>query len=164
MAQTVHLKLKIDGNDIAGESTIASLERADTIECSSFKYSLVTPREEATAMLTGKRQHKPVKITKRIDQTTPLLLKALCNNEPVNEALFMFYRPSVTGAGVEEKYFTVKLENGFVATISQRSEDAITCGEAAPPMMEEIGFVFQDITWTYEINGATHHDSWKGEV
>ena len=31
-------------------------------------------------------------------------------------------------------------------------------------MMEEVSFVFQDITWTYEIGGATHKDSWKGEA
>ena len=163
MAQTVHLALKIDGNDIVGESDATSLDRADTIECSSFKYMLVSPREGSTGRLTGKRQHKPVKITKRVDQTTPLLLKALCKNEMCDEANFMFYRPSVDTGGAEEKYYTVKLENGYVSGVSQLSEDAIMAGESAPPMMEEVSFVFQTITWTYEKNGATHVDTTTGE-
>ena len=163
MAQTVHLTLEIDGNKVEGESTISSMEREGTIECSSFKYSLITPREEATGQLTGKRQHKPVRITKRIDKSTPLLLKALCQNEPVTMAEFRFFRPSPGGSGAEEHFFTVMLENGYVGGVNQLSEDAIMGGEAAPPMMEEIAFVFQDITWTYEIGGATHKDSWKGE-
>lgn len=164
MAQTVHLKLQIDGNDIEGESTIASMERDATIECSSYAYELTTPREEASGQLTGKRQHRPVKITKRIDKSTPLLLKALCQNEPVGKAEFMFFRPAVDSAGAEEKFMTVVLEKGYVASVKQLSEDAIMAGEKAPPMMEEISFVFQDITWTYEIGGATHKDSWSGEA
>ena len=164
MAQTVHLKLQIDGNDTEGESTIASLEREGTIECSSFTYELTTPREEASGQLTGKRQHRPIRITKRIDKSTPLLLKALCQNEPVTSGEFMHFRPSPGGSGAEEKFYTVLIENGYVGSVKQLSEDAIMAGEKAPPMMEEVSFVFQDITWTYEIGGATHKDSWKGEA
>ncbi len=162
MAQTVHLNLEIDGNDVEGESTVSSMEREGTIECASFKYSLTTPRKEATGKLTGKRQHRPVEIIKRVDNSTPLLLRALCQNQPVTRAKFRFFRPNPGGSGAEEHFFTVLLEHGYVASVSQLSEDGIMGGEAAPPMMEEIAFVFQDITWTYEMNGATHKDSWKG--
>ncbi len=37
MAQTAHLFLKANGEDIAGDSTITSLEREDSIECVSRK-------------------------------------------------------------------------------------------------------------------------------
>jgi type VI secretion system secreted protein Hcp len=163
MAQTVHLSLEIDGNAIEGESTIASMEREGTIECASFKYGLITPRETATGALTGRRQHSPCVITKRIDKSTPLLLKALCQNEPVTNAKFRFFRPSLE-AGAEEHFFTVLLESGYVGSVKQLSEDVVMAGKDAPPMMEEVSFVFQDITWTYEIGGATHKDSWRGEA
>jgi type VI secretion system secreted protein Hcp len=161
MAQTVHLKMAIDGNDIVGESTIASLEREGTIECSAFYYSLMTPREEATGQLTGKRQHGPVKIVKRIDKSSPLLLKALCRNEMVTSAEFRFFRPSPGGSGAEEHFYTVLLENGYISSINQVSEDAIVGGKTAAPMMEEVGFIFQTITWTYEIGGATRTKSYN---
>ena len=158
MAQTVHLRLLIDGNDIEGESTIASMDREDTIECSAFTYGLSTPRDETSLVLTARRQHTPVTITKRIDKSTPLLLKALCRNEPVTTAEFRFFRPSPGGSGAEEHFYTVLLENGFISAVEQESFDAITGGEMAPPMMEEVSFVFKEITWTYEIGGATHMD------
>ena len=36
--------------------------------------------------VTGKRQHNAVTIAKRVDKSTPLLFKALCQNEPVESA------------------------------------------------------------------------------
>jgi type VI secretion system secreted protein Hcp len=163
MAQTIHLKLEIDGNAVEGESTISSMEREGTIECSAYEDAVQTPREETTGQLTGRRIYRPVTITKRIDKTTPLLWKALCQNEPVTSAEFRFFRPSPGGSGAEEHFQTVLLENGYVSAISRVSKDAIMAGENAPPMMERVSFHFQDITITYEIGGATHKDSWKGE-
>ena len=45
----------------------------------------------------GKRQYQPIKITKRIDQASPQLLKALTQNAVV-EAEFHFYRVKPTGS------------------------------------------------------------------
>lgn len=147
------VRLKIDGNDVEGESTITSMEREGTIECFGFQYDLTMPRDEATGALTGKRQHSPVTIIKRIDKSTPLLYKALCLNEPVTSAEFRFYRPSPGSADGEEHFYTILLENGYVTDISSVGRG-----------LERVSFVFQDITWTYEIGGATHKDSWLGEV
>lgn len=63
MAMTVHLSLKANGEDIAGDSTIASLEREDTIECLSFEDSVRTAREASTGMASGERTYEPIKIT-----------------------------------------------------------------------------------------------------
>ena len=160
MAQTVHLKLQIDGNDLSGESTIRSMEREDTIECSGFTCGLEVGRD-MSGQITDKKRYEHVTITKRIDRTTPLILKALCYNEPVTRAEFRFYRPSSGSSGAEEHFYTILLENGFISSVQQMSSDSIIGGEDAPPMMEEISIFFQDITWTYEIGGATHKDSWK---
>lgn len=157
MAQTVHLNLTIDGNDVEGESTIASFDREGTIECDSFDHAITTPRDEHFQLI-GRRQHKPVRILKRIDKSTPLLLKALCENELVNAARFRFFRPSPGGAGTEEHFYTVVGNVGYISGVKQLSETMMIGGEEAPPMMEEVEFVFQTITWTYEINGATHRD------
>jgi len=161
-AQTVHLRLQIDGNDVEGESTIASMEREGTIEIASFSSGVFTPIDPASGMPAGRRQHRPVKIIKRIDKSTPLLIKALANNEPVTSAEFMFFRPSPGGSGAEEKYMTILLEDGLISSDSFLSEDAVMGGESAPPMMETVGFTFYKITWTYEIGGATHMDTWDG--
>ena len=160
MAQTVHLELEIDGNKIDGESTVASMDRADTIECSTFSYAVTVPQEAGSRISTGRRQHGQVKVHKRIDKSTPLLIKAVCNNEPVTKAVFRFYRPWIDGRGTEQHYYTVELADGYVVGVSQVSRDAVMAGESAGPMMEEVCFNFLRITWTYESGGIIHSDSW----
>ncbi len=159
-AQTVHLTLEIAGNQIEGESTIRSLDREGTIECSSFTWGVLTPTDDSTGSVTGNRQYQPVTVTKRIDKSTPLLAKALAQNEPVTTAEFRFYRPDTTGKGAEEHFYTILLENGYIKSISAVSEVSLLGGPDAPPMMETVGFVFRNITWTYEIGGVTYQDSW----
>ncbi|MFX0117565.1 MAG: type VI secretion system tube protein TssD [Candidatus Hodarchaeota archaeon] len=134
-------------------------DKAGYIECSSYRHSLITPREESTGMLIGKRQHKPVKITKSLDSATPLILKALITNEVIN-ATILFIRTADSG---DEHYFTVILENGYVAGVSQLSEDAEMGGESTSPSklpIEEITFVYSKIIWTYILNGNSSDDSW----
>jgi type VI secretion system secreted protein Hcp len=158
MAQTVHLTLVIDGNTVEGESTILSMDRRDTIECSSFRCGVARPYDVNTLCITDKQKHESVVIHKRIDKSTPLLIKALCENETVSSAEFRFFRPSPGGSGAEEWFYTVLLEDGSISSVRQLSEDAVMGGNDAPPMMEEVAFVFSSITWTYAIGGATHQD------
>ena len=158
-AQTVHLTLEIDGNTIEGESTISSMDRQNTIECSSFSWGAFVPTDPASATPSGERRYEPVKVIKRIDKSTPLLAKALTMGQPVTAAEFRFYRPDTEGSGAEVHFYTILLENGYITGISALSEDAIVGGANAPPMMETVSFVFQKITWTYEIGGVVHEDN-----
>ena len=98
MAQSVHLFLKAAGNEVHGESTIKSLDRENSIECLSFTDAVRTAREASSGMATGDRTYEPLVVQKRIDKSSPLLAKALCNNEEI-EGTFRFYRPSPTGDG-----------------------------------------------------------------
>ena len=156
MAQTVYLRLQINGTDIRGESTAKSLDREGSIECLSFHCGVATPRD-AGGLLIGKRQYEPVRIHKYVDKSTPLLFRALCQNELVNRAEFRFYR--LTPYGAEEHFYTVLLENGHISSVRQGSQDELMPSEKASPMTEEVAFVFRDITWTYETDGVTYHDS-----
>lgn len=156
MAQTAYLWLEIDGNWIEGESTVSTLERNDTIECSSFRYGLEIPYDPGSGTPTGRPQHAGVRIEKRIDKSTPLLLKALFNNEPVNRAEFRFFRLDRTRPGEEEHYFTVLLKDGVIAGVTHFNEAPIPGGVEARPMLEEVVFVSQTITWTDEIRGVSY--------
>lgn len=160
MAQSVALFLKSSNKDIQGESTISSLGRQDSIECLSFEDSVRTAREKATGMATGRRTFEPVKFTKRIDKSSPLLAKALCNNEDIS-ATFRFYRPSPIGDGTTEHFFSIELTGARVSHIRRYSPDSIDPASSDAPPLEEVGLVFHDITWTYEPTGAGHTDNWR---
>jgi type VI secretion system secreted protein Hcp len=160
MAETVHLYLKANGSDIQGESTQTSLGRENSIECLYFEDSVRTAREKGTGMATGRRTYNPIIIRKRIDKSSPLLAKALCNNEVI-EGTFKFFRPSPSGDGTTQQFFTVEIAEGRINSIKRVSPDTIDPASAQEPPTEEVGFVFHTITWTYEDGGIVHTDNWR---
>lgn len=142
---SIFLFLKIDGNDINGDSTIASLDRENSIQIDSFNQEM--------GRTNGKIEHKHIVFTKAIDKASPLLFKALSSDERVDSAEFRFFRPSTSGTGAEEHFYTIKIETGKIESIITFTDSSY------PNYFEEVSVSFQDITWTDEINGATHTDS-----
>ena len=160
MSETVHLYCKANGSDIEGDSTQTSLGRENSIECIFFEDSVRTAREKGTAMATGRRTYEPLRVVKRIDKSSPLLAKALCNNEVI-EGTFKFFRPNPAGDGTTEQFFTVEIAEGRIASIIRRVPNCIDPASASEPPTEEVSFVFHTITWTYEPSGAMHTDNWR---
>ncbi|KIG14769.1 secreted protein Hcp [Enhygromyxa salina] len=154
------MSLKSNGTDIVGESSQTSMGREDTIECVYFSDSVRTAREKGSGVATGRRTYEPIVFRKRIDKSSPLLAKALCNNENI-EGTFRFYRPSPAGDGTTEQFFTVEITAGRLAHIKRVSPDAIDPASSEEPPTEEVGIVFHTITWTYEDGGVMHTDSWR---
>ncbi len=159
MAETVHLYFKANGVDIQGESTQRSLGRENSIECVYYEQEVMTAREAGSGMATGRRQYKPLTIRKRIDKSTPLIAKALVENQKI-DAKFKFFRPNPTGDGTTEQFFTVEIKQGRVAHQKQFVPDTIVPATATDPALEEVSFVFHTISWTYTNGGITHEDTW----
>ena len=122
MAETVHLYLKANGADIQGEPTQTSLGRENSIECVYFQHSVRTAREAGSGMATGRRSYDPIVIRKRIDKSSPLIAKALCNNEVI-EGVFKFFRPNPAGDGTTEQFYTIEIKQGPVASLPEVSPD-----------------------------------------
>lgn len=159
MAESVHMYLKANGTDIQGESTQTSLGRENSIECVYYEQGVITAREAGSGIATGRRQYQPMLIRKRIDKSSPLLMKALCENQVI-EAQFKFFRPNPTGDGTTEQFYTVGFKKGRIASIKQVVPDAFVPASSTEPPLEEITFVFHTINWTYTNGGVTHEDTW----
>ena len=160
MAMTVHLYLTANGSKIDGDSTILSMDRENSIECLSFEDSVRTAREASSGMASGERTYEPINITKRIDKSSPLLAKALCNNEVI-EGTFRFFRPNPVGDGTTQQFFTVEITEGRVGSVTRVSPDVIDPASANAPPTEEVTFVFGRIVWTFEDGGIMHEDHWS---
>ena len=160
MAETVHLYLKANGSDIKGESTQTSLQREDSIECLYYEQAVMTAREAGTGMATGRRQYQPLLIRKRIDKSSPLIYKALAENQVI-EATFKFFRPNPSGDGTTEQFYSVAIKQGRVASVKQINPDTIVPATSTEPPLEEVSFVFHTISWTYTNGGVTHEDNWS---
>ncbi len=159
MAETVHLYLKANGAEIKGESTQTSLGRADSIECVYYEQATKTVREKGSGLALGRRQYEPMIIRKRIDRSSPLLVKAMADNQRI-EAKFKFFRPSPAGDGTTEQFYTVEISGGRIASVKQIVPDSLVPATSTEPPLEEITIVVHTIRWAYEPTGAEHQDSW----
>ncbi len=163
MAETVHLYLKSNGAEIKGESSQTSLGREGSIECLYFEQGVVTAREAGSSLATGRRQYTPLLIRKRIDKSSPLIAKSLCNNEVI-EGVFKFFRPDPSGNGTTQQFFTVKIAQGRINHQRAMLPDTIVPATSTEPPLEEVSFVFHTIDWTYEPSGVEHTDSWSEQT
>jgi type VI secretion system secreted protein Hcp len=159
MAENCYLWIKANGVDIHGESTVTSEGRQDTIEGLKFEHRVHIP-SSGTRLESGRRVHGPVVITKRFDKSSPLLYKALCNNEVV-EATIKFYRANPSGDGTTEQFFTIKLEEARIVSIQSRLPDTLDPGASNLPCSEDVSFFYGKISWTYEPGGVEHIDHWS---
>jgi type VI secretion system secreted protein Hcp len=156
MAETVHLFLKANGKDIKGDSTQTSLGRDGSIECIYFDHAVDTAREASSGIATGRRTYQPILIKKRIDKASPLLAKAMVNNEVI-EAKFQFFRPNPTGDGTTQQFYTIEITKGRLAGLKQN----VTNTTDAEHPLEEITFTFGEIKWTWMDGGVSHQDTWS---
>ena len=143
--------------DIKGSVTQAG--REDSIMVIATQHEIVSPRDAASGLPTGKRQHKPFNIVKAIDQASPLLMMVLTNNENVTDFKLKCYRPSSSGA--EEHFYTVELTNANIAGIRQESLNNKYAENMNHQPRETVSFTYQKVMWTFEDGGITAEDDWK---
>ncbi|MGK3992676.1 Hcp family type VI secretion system effector [Sorangium sp. So ce1024] len=166
MALQAHLKLKgVTQGAIDGSVTQKGREK--TIAVIAVQHQIISPRDPATGMPSGKRQHKPFVITKELDKATPLLYNALVNNESISEWELKFYTPGTQATkniGKEQNHYTVKLTNATVASIDFYMENTRRPPEGKDvPEYEKIAFTYQKIEWSYDDGDGARQadDDWE---
>src|SRR3954469_24423395 len=103
MALNAYLKLK---GQKQGElkGSVTQKGREGKIMVIAVSHEIVSPRDPASGLPTGKRMHKPLVITKELDKSSPILYAVLCNNENIPKLEIQFWTPQIsakTGMGSE---------------------------------------------------------------
>jgi type VI secretion system secreted protein Hcp len=153
--KTIYMFLNLKGEtqgDIVGSTTLAGHEGA--IEVLSYSHSITSPRDPASGLPTGKRQHKPIVITKEIDKSTPLLYFTLINNELITGWKLEFWKTSSTGILV--MFYSIELLDASIADIADRGSNF--------GATESIAFCYRKIVWTWIEGGITSQDDWEAPV
>ena len=88
-----------------------------------FSYEVVAPMDSATGQPSGKRQHKPVVITKEVGAASPQIFQALATNELLKSVLISFYR---TFLDTPEGGKDVKLVDVFALTFQRIEIESAT--------------------------------------
>ena len=133
-----------------------------TMEIYGWSHEIVSPRDAASGLPTGKRQHKPITVTKPTDKSSPIIMKALVNNEVFTEGTLTCYQ---VRNGREEPVRIVHFTECFLCTW-RSSEGSVDNADAehTHATREHVSFCYQKITWTYTDGGVTHTDDWQEPV
>jgi type VI secretion system secreted protein Hcp len=166
MALNAYLRLKGQKQgEIKG--SVTQKGRENSIMVIAVSHEIVSPRDPASGLPTGKRMHKPFIVTKELDKSSPLLYNALVNNENIPTWELQHFTPQVKaqqGVGTEVNHYTVRLVNANIASINHRMPN-----NRNPELMkyaeyEEIAFTYQKIIWTWNEGGITAEDDWESPV
>lgn len=144
MTDQIRLLISANGVEIDGEGQVGG--ESGFIECQGFSDG-VTTDQAPTGRSLGRRHYEPIVVRKRTDRTSPVLLKALSENQVVSASV-QFLRPDETG--MLEHYFTVEIPSGRIVSI-ERSW-AIDGGE----QREDVAIAGEAVVWTHEPTGTSY--------
>jgi type VI secretion system secreted protein Hcp len=161
MALTAYLTVtgQIQGN-IPGSVTQAG--RVEQIAVYGWSHEVVIPRDAASGLATGKRQHSPFTITKPLDKASVPLAGAQANNEILTTVVLRAWRP--TASGKEQQYYTVKLTNANVSQIQSEMLNNQYPDNLKLEVLEHISFTYQKIERTWTEGGISVEDDWESPV
>jgi type VI secretion system secreted protein Hcp len=138
-----------DPDSVAGTIAVTGARQGSfsttPISITGVSHEIVSPRDPASGLPTGKRQHKPFVIVKQLDKSTPLFLNALVTNETLTSVLIGLLRNG-------QQVATIKLTNASIADYTDHGDT------------EHWSFTYQKIEWTWLDGGITASDDWEAPV
>ncbi|KTC20275.1 hypothetical protein AO390_26970 [Pseudomonas marginalis ICMP 11289] len=115
----------------------------DQVMVQGFSHEVIIPRDPQSGQPTGQRVHKPVKITKVFDKSSPLLLAALTSGERLTE---------------------ITIEDAIIVDIKDYMHNCQDPANAHFTHLEDVEFTYRKITWTHEVSGTSGSDDWRSPV
>jgi type VI secretion system secreted protein Hcp len=128
----------------------------------ALSHEIISPRDPQSGLPSGKRMHKPLKVTVPWGSATPKLLDAIYNNETLMSVHMSFLRPAPTGA--EAQFMTIDLTNASVSDLVSIVPNGSDPNLAKVQEYNEISFTYQKITTTFTVGGITASDDWEAKV
>jgi type VI secretion system secreted protein Hcp len=115
-----------------------------------LNYEVKSPRDVASGMVSGKRQHLPICFTKELSSNTPQIFQSITTNEVLKSVNFRFVKLNPNGE--EYAYFTIKLTNAVFSNykLITGAADSSAAGSAKHAVigtdnLEDVCVTFQKI-------------------
>ena len=162
MALNAHLRM-VGQKSGKIQGSVTQKGREGTSAVIAMSHEIDVPRDSATGQATGKRQHRPLTITKELDRASPALRQVLTNNETLTTVDLLFYRSDRT-IGSEVQYFTIRLTNASITAIDMAMPNNKHADLASLETYEDVSFVYQKIEWTWLENNAVASDDWMSPI
>ena len=128
----------------------------------AYSHEIISPRDPASGQATGRRQHQPFRVVKRLNQSSPLLLNAIANKEKLKAVTIDVWGVSTTG--IERKMLTYTLTGAEVISLRPWMPNKSDLSANNYPAAEEVAFSYDSITVTWVDGGVTATDTWSATV
>jgi type VI secretion system secreted protein Hcp len=135
--------------------SVATRGREGKIAVIAVSHEIVSPRDGSTGQATGKRQHRPLVITKELDRSSVPLRQMLVGNETAKDWELQLFRAV---SGTEAHYLTIRLTNAAIASIEMQMPNNRDVELTNRETYEEVSFVYSKIEWTWVDGGLVAAD------
>ncbi len=157
MALNAYLKVRGQKQgEIRG--SISKIGHEGQILVIAVEHDLELPWEPASGLPTQQRIHKPITITKEVDQSTPLFYKAFIDNEALTEWDLQFW--TLSGRGKEKQHYTIKLTHALIVRIQFHMPNTRNSNLARFSEYEDISFTYQKIQWIWTEDNIIAEADW----
>lgn len=149
------------------KGSVTQKGREDSIAVIAYHHNVVSARDPQSGLPTGQRMHKPYTVVKTTDKATAPLYTALCTNENLPEVTIDFWKPQIkagTGVGSEVQFYTVKLTNAGIASVTAMMPNIEDPAQQKFDMQEEVAFTYQKIEWIWHDGNLAAEDDWEARV
>lgn len=103
--------------------------------------------------------HQELTITKPVDKSSPLLGKAISENECLT-CDFVFYHTN--RFGINEPYYKLKLTNARISNIGLTVPHTINDSPGQPE--ESVSFTYESINWEHIVAGTSAYSLWSERI
>ena len=146
------------GVDSLGSSAVDGHEEECMVQ--AVEHAIVFPIDPQSGNPTGRRVHRPIVITKVIDKSTPLLMRACCRSMAINAELTLC---RVNSRGVQEPYYKYTFSDARIVQIETVMPDARDRSLESITPYERISIFYRDISEAHLIATTEESDSWENE-
>jgi type VI secretion system secreted protein Hcp len=148
--------LKLEGETtgkIRGPVRDRDSDKDGSISLLAVEHGIVSPRDVATGMASGKRQHQPITLTKETDNTSPHFYHFISRNELIKTAEISFFgygSPPGLSGGREAIQYKIILRKASVSKVEFVGHtDTAAQDNNRFPLRERISLVYDSIHWEW---------------
>ncbi len=144
-----HMVLTINDKVVKGDSTEVS---SGDIQLYSLQWGVSNPVDTSTGAQSSHASWSDLTITKRIDKSSPEIVKAMCTNLPVKVEI-KIYKPPVDGGSKDVLVYTLVCDFGRISSYSTGS-----AGGGGWPE-ESVSIAFRKVSYT--VGTVSHIEDWQ---
>jgi type VI secretion system secreted protein Hcp len=143
----VDIYLKVKNPDVTGEA--ADSDHKGEIEVVSWSWGIEGSTDVATGMAAAKPKLTELRIVKRIDRSSPVIMNLVKSNKVADTATLTMRK----AGGTQLPFFVIELKKVRFTSVKLESINDVT--KPNTEMVERVNLGFEHVTVTYTPQSAT---------